>query len=73
MKTMKVEKAARELVDLLLTTDGMEMVLESTAVSGRSTPATTLSLSVPKVSSLHVDEMDLKPGKYSDNTLISPC
>ena len=69
---MKVEKAARELVDLLLTSEGMAMALESTTVSGRTTPATTLSLSVPKVSSLHVDEMDLKPGEYSDNTPISP-
>ena len=55
---MKVEKAARELVDLLLSSLDIDIVLESTAVSGRATPAITIA--VPKKQD--IADLDLKPG-----------
>ena len=58
--TMKVEKAARQLVDLLISSLDSEIVLESAAVSGRVTPATTISINVPKKED--IAELDLKPG-----------
>ena len=63
---MKVERAARGLVDLLLSSLDTEIVLESTVVSGRATPATTITITVPKKADLA--EMDLKPG-----TCIHAC
>lgn len=60
MMTMKVERAARGLVDLLLSSLDTEIVLESTVVSGRATPATTVSITVPK--KVDIADMDLKPG-----------
>lgn len=62
MMTMKVERAARGLVDLLLTSLDTEITLESTVVSGRATPATTVSITIPK--KVEIAEMDLKPGIY---------
>jgi hypothetical protein len=61
MMTMKVERAARQLIDLLLSSLDTEIVLESTAVSGRATPmTTTISIGVPKKAD--IAEIDLKPG-----------
>ena len=64
-KTVTVEKAARELIDLLLTSEEMDLVMESTAMSAGASAATNISIMVPKVSSLNVDEMDLKPGELT--------
>ena len=62
---VKVEKAAQELIDLLLTSEEMDLVMESTAMSAGASTATNITLMVPKVSSLNVDEMDLKPGELT--------
>ena len=59
MMTMKVERAAHELIDLLLATLDTDVVLESTIVSGTATPAITL----PKKVDI-ADMEDLKPGIY---------
>ena len=56
MMTMKVERAAHELVDLLLSSLDTDIVLESTVVSGTATPAIT----IPK--KVDIAEFDLKPG-----------
>ena len=58
--TMKVERAARQLIDLLISSLDSEIVLESAAVSGMATPATTLTITVPKKED--IAELDLKPG-----------
>lgn len=60
---MKVERAARDLINLLISSLDGEIVLESAAVSGRVSPATTLSIIVPKRED--IAELDLKPGVYS--------
>ena len=61
---MKVERAAHELVDLLLFSLGTDIVLESTAISGIATPATTtVSIAMPKkVGLVDIADLDLKPG-----------
>ena len=56
---MKVERAAHELVDLLLSSLGTDIVLESTVVSGTATPA----IAIPK--KVEIAELDLKPGEIS--------
>ena len=56
MMTMKVERAAHELVDLLLSSLDTDITLESTVVSGTATPA----VAIPK--KVDIADMDLKPG-----------
>lgn len=57
---MNVEKAAHQLIDLLISSLDVEIMLESAVISGRATPATTISIVVPKKED--IAEMDLKPG-----------
>lgn len=58
---MKVERAARDLINLLISSLDGEIVLESAAVSGRVSPATTIIVRKRE----EVAELDLKPGVYS--------
>ena len=58
--TMKVERAARQLINLLISTLDTDIVLESAAVSGRATPATSITITIPKKED--IAELDLKPG-----------
>lgn len=61
--TMKIERAAHEVVDLLLSSLDTDIVLDFTAVSVTSTSATTISITVPKKAD--IANMDLKPGMQS--------
>ena len=56
--TMKVERAAHDLVNILISSLDVEVALESAAGSGRATPATMITL--PKKED--IAELDLKPG-----------
>ena len=57
--TMKVERAARELINLLLSSLDTEVCLESTAISGRDSPTSTVAI-IPK--KVDIAELNLKPG-----------
>lgn len=63
MMTMKIERAAHEVVDLLLSSLDTDIVLDCSAVSATSTSATTVSIIVPKKAD--IADMDLKPGTHS--------
>ena len=63
MMTMKIERAAHEVVDLLLSSLDTDIVLDCSAVSATSTSATTVSIIVPKKAD--IADMDLKPGMHS--------
>ena len=53
--TMKVERAAHDLVNILISSLDVEVALESAAGS-----ATTISITIPKKED--IAELDLKPG-----------